>query len=617
MTNLNPNVVKGRLVLSDDLAERAVKGQAKGISCLKEGSALAKVQLKLGLAKKVTLNGKEYIINVKSLDKWIARTTENFGLDTIGHFDKKTHDYIREAIKDSNYSLEEIIQNHVRAQTGANRTQPREGALSKDRMISLFEDEAQAYSTQQQAEEQDFVPRLPTLPCRLGARLKPKAGKTDEDLASNQAAATERREAHLAKKKETAARANRKAQEKLALLRQPSKPKQSAWTVPGNKVVSGEAVTPKTRARQNWEKVRTKFKPLAHAAEAFRAAGEKRADKRERKEASKLARKERVAAEQAAYAQAKLAKEAKFESFVKGDAHMPKVSAWTVAGNKVVKGEALTPETQAKREAMLAALEAKKKANIALKKEKHAVANSTPWGKASGAAVVRGTTLTPQTQAAKLEAARSRFQAAGRKVIALIRATEAFKLAGADQKVKREADQKRKDEVRASMKSKTTFSSFASAARQPKTEKQLRADHLREIENAVGEMRRRHISYVNGVKSQPKGVGVEFSDEMKAGLKGRMLEGHKKAVLNELLDKKRTVLKPSESNMLKKLNKRLKAREKALLAEGKASLSARIKAEAEAQAELDKAQEQLTTADAVERTGLRWLANTLTGGYLF
>lgn len=118
-------------------ANQLPKTQKSGIARLTGFNAI--IQKALGLAQDITLDGKVYTINVKSRNKWIARTTTNFanvdlGHQATGHF-SKAHKIINQAIKDCGTAQEEILKNHVKSNK---RTNFDNQTLTKKNVEDLF-----------------------------------------------------------------------------------------------------------------------------------------------------------------------------------------------------------------------------------------------------------------------------------------------------------------------------------------------------------------------------------------------------------------------------------------------------------------------------------------------
>lgn len=111
--NLQINAQANRLIAQGTLDENRVKGQKEGIAIVTGN--MAKIQLKLGLAEKVMIDGQEVVINKHSRNKFIARTTKDSGVDTIGRFGK-AHKIIDAAIQSSGRTTLDTLSTHVRAQ---------------------------------------------------------------------------------------------------------------------------------------------------------------------------------------------------------------------------------------------------------------------------------------------------------------------------------------------------------------------------------------------------------------------------------------------------------------------------------------------------------------------
>ena len=116
---MTASIQNNRLVFNN-VNERIFGKQKKGIAILK--GAMAKIQLKLGFAEKVTVDGKAVVINKHSRNNWIARTTNGSTVTNISRF-SKTHRVIdkavRELVEEENNGINSTIKmlsTHAKAQ---------------------------------------------------------------------------------------------------------------------------------------------------------------------------------------------------------------------------------------------------------------------------------------------------------------------------------------------------------------------------------------------------------------------------------------------------------------------------------------------------------------------
>ena len=111
--NMKVSTNNNRLVFQG-VKESRTGNQKEGIAILK--GAMATVQLKLGLAERVTVDGRPVVINKHSRNKWIARTTNGSGVNNISRFSNK-HRIIDTAITNSANSTMNILTLHAKAQS--------------------------------------------------------------------------------------------------------------------------------------------------------------------------------------------------------------------------------------------------------------------------------------------------------------------------------------------------------------------------------------------------------------------------------------------------------------------------------------------------------------------
>ena len=93
------------------------KGQLEGIATYKQGSVKGALKKAMGQTVDIMVNGQLHTVNKRSLNKWLARTTQGSEIKTLGTF-AKAHKVIGQAIKDSSSGqLGTILTNHAKAQS--------------------------------------------------------------------------------------------------------------------------------------------------------------------------------------------------------------------------------------------------------------------------------------------------------------------------------------------------------------------------------------------------------------------------------------------------------------------------------------------------------------------
>ena len=279
--NLRINAQTNRLIAEDFDTDR-VGNQKEGIAIVK--GAMAKVQLKLGLAEMVTINGQEVVINKHSRNKFLARTTKDSGVNTIGRFGK-AHRIIDAAIRSSGLTTLTTLSNHVQAQTigGVEKTHFTTEQGTKD----LFDREVKVIEAKAAEDEATahIVARPVDTKARDAARLA-RADKVKAKKAEMTKAATTIQTAFrglLAKK--AVSRLKSEAATKRTKVDFQAR-KASVWATSMADVVSGKAKTPATLLKEKREAAAKTIQAAFKSLKAMNAAKQVLADLKAEKSSS-------------------------------------------------------------------------------------------------------------------------------------------------------------------------------------------------------------------------------------------------------------------------------------------------------------------------------------------